>query len=222
MGEIDRRRFLQAVGAAGAIGAFGLGTTSCVNPFASYTMGEARHTLEGLWDAIVPGTFNGIIEDPGPGAMDAGVQAWMESAAGTLPAPLDYITDWFLEAWAADLDWWADDFHFPLGDNTPTFGDLPLGPTLAESGRQYKIMLMQGLFGGIINLQYFGAVSLAKLAFYCDFRAHTAGTAPVGGPYIGFPGAVGMGPTDHFTYNAPAGSPDPRVIRTAGDLVAVP
>jgi len=219
MGDIDRRQFVQAVAALGAGGILG---TSCVSPLPTPTMARARHTLMGLWDAVVPGVFNGIVEDAGPGAADAGVQEWLESAMGTLPPPLDYLTDWFLRAWADDLDFWANVFHFPVDDGLPRFGNLPLGPTLAASGRQYKVMLMTGLFDGIIELQYFGGITLAKLAYYCDFRAHTAGTAPVGGPYIGFPGAVGSARNDRFTYNRRAGNPDPRMSVTATGLVTVP
>lgn len=219
MGEIDRRLFIQAVAAMGTAGLLG---TSCVSPVPTPTIAMARHTLMGLWDAIVPGTFNGIVGDAGPGATDAGVQEWLESALGTLPAPLDYLTDWFLRAWADDLDLWADVFHFPVDDGLPRFGDLPLGPSLRQSGRQYKVMLMMGLFDGIIELQYFGAICLAKLAFYCDFRAHSAGTAPVGGPYIGFPGPVGSARNDRFTFNRHAGIPDARMSATPTGLVAVP
>jgi hypothetical protein len=220
--EIDRRRFLMTLGAFGGLVAGGSLLDGCVSPIAAPNMDWARHTLMGLWDAVVPGTFNGVVEDPGPGATDAGVQEWMEAAAGTLPAPLDYITDWFLRAWANDLDLWAEVFHFSPNGGEPTFGELPLGPTLLESGRQYKIMLMMGLFDGIIELQYFGAIALAKLAFYCDYRAHTAGTPPVGGPYIGFPGAVGSSPNAHHTYNLPAGTGDPRLSATPDGLVMVP
>lgn len=215
---LDRRRFLQACALAG------LGVwvaPGCVSLTPTPTMEGSRHTLMGIWDAIVPGTFNGVVGDPGPGATDAGVQEWIESAIGTLPAPLDYVSDWFLRAWADDLDLWADVFHPPIDDGGPGFGELPLGPTWAERGRQLKLMLMQGLFDGLIDLQYFGAITLAKLAFYCDFRAETAGTEPVGGPYIGFAGRI-ADPVDHFTFGVEAGAPDARLTRTADGLVAAP
>ncbi|MFN8052598.1 MAG: hypothetical protein U0Q22_14220 [Acidimicrobiales bacterium] len=218
MDEVGRRRFLGGMVLLGA----SPWLASCVSFTPTPTMGLARHTLMGLWDAIVPGTFNGVVEDASPGATEAGVQEWLEGAIGTLPAPLDFLSDWFLRAWADDLDLWANVFHFPIDDGLPHFGDLPLGPTLAESGRQYKVMLMMGLFDGVIELQYFAAMSLAKLAVYCDFRAETAGTPRVGGPMIGFPGAVGSGRNPNFTYARPAGSPDARLTRTAGGLVAVP
>jgi len=223
--EVDRRRFLLAVLAAGGVGAIGVTSTTGCAP--KPTLADARSSLIGLWDAIVPGTHNGVVEDrladgrPAPGATDAGVMEWMESGVGTLPPPLDYITDWFLRAWAADLDLWADTFHPPF-EGAPTFGALPLGPTFAERGRQYKIMLMQGLFDGILDLKYFGAVTLAKLAFYCDFRSYTQGTPRVGGPYIGFPGAVGTAVNPNFTYARPFGTADARLTATPGGLVAVP
>lgn len=217
MDKVHRR---QLFGMAGAVSLSTL-LASCVSPTPAPTMDAAAPTLAGLWDAVVPGTYRGIVEAPGPGAEQAGVQEWLAGAVGTLPAPLEYLTDWFLRAWADDLDLWADVFHPPFGDG-PRFGDLPLGPSFAERGRQYKLMLMQGLFDGIIELQYFGAITLAKLAFYCDFRAETAGTPRVGGPYIGFPGAFGHRQPAVFSFRRPAGIPDPRLTRTADGLVAVP
>ena len=224
-GEIDRRSFLTAlvgVGAAGALGAVG---SSCAP---APTIAAARHTLMGLWDAVVPGVHAGVVEDwlsPGvaaPGAGQAGVQEWIEDVAGSLPPPFAYVTDWFLRAWAADLDLWADVFHPPIDDGGPSFGDLPLGPTFAERGRQYKIMLMMGLFDGLIELKYLGGLLLAKLAFYGDFWAEHSGGDRVGGPYIGFRGAVGSTPIDDFTFGLPAGRHDDRLGVTPGGLVCVP
>lgn len=217
MDGIERRTFLGFIGLVSLTPVLG----ACVSPTPKPTMAAAAPTMAGLWDAVVPGTYRGIVEAPGPGAEQAHVQEWLESVIGTLPPPFDYIGDWFVRAWADDLDLWADVFHPPFGDG-PRFGDLPLGPTLAERGRQYKLMLMTGLFDGIIELQYFGAITLAKLAFYCDFASDTLGTPRVGGPFIGFPGAIGYRQPDAFSFGRQAGHGDTRMSRTADGLVMVP
>jgi hypothetical protein len=223
---VGRRQFLLGAMAAGGVAALG-GAAGCA-PAA--TLDAAAPALQGLWDAIVPGTWNGVVEDrlasgaPSPGANDAGVHEWLLSQAGSFPEPLAYLTDGFLRAWAADLDLWAAAFH-PLDPTRPTFARLPLGPTLARSGRQYKIMLMQGLFHGVVeplDLKYQAAVMVAKVAFYGDFRAETAGTPRVGGPYIGFPGPTGPGPATDFTYARDFGRPDPRMATTTTGLVVTP
>jgi hypothetical protein len=224
---VSRRQFVAALAAAGAVPVLGLEVTACA-PAA--TLDAATPTLMGLWDAVVPGTWNGVVEDSlasglaAPGATEAGVHEWILSQVGSFPEPLSYLTDWFLRAWAADLDLWAGAFHL-LDPARPKFGQLPLGPTLAESGRQYKIMLMQGLFHGsveLLDLKYLAAIVLAKIAFFADFRAETAGTPRVGGPYIGFPGPAGPGPTTAFGYNRDFGRPDARLTVTTTGLVAVP
>ena len=223
-GEFDRRRFLLAVGALSGAGVFGLPLTGCAP---SPSIDAARDTLMSLWDAIIPGTWHDVIEDvlpnglPAPGATDAGVMQWFESGLTTLPAPLDYVTDWFLRAWAADLDLWADTFHPPF-EGAPTFGQLPLGPSAAVAGRQYKIMMMVFLFDGLLDLKYFGGVSLAKMAFYGDFWAETSGADRVGGPYIGFAGPNGPGPVESFTYNKVFGVADPRLAATPDGLRMAP
>lgn len=216
----SRRRFFGGVGGA-ALAAVGLGACA-----PKPSIDAARSTLQGLWDAVVPGTHHGRVEDadaagtPIPGAGQAGVQEWFESILGTLPAPLDFMGDWFFRAWAADLDLWADTFHPPF-EGAPTFGELPLGPSFAERGRQYKVMLMMKLFPGVIELKYLSALLLAKLAFYGDFRAETGGGPRIGGPLIGFGGPV-TEPVTSFTFNRPAGRPDPRLATTAGGLVCAP
>lgn len=218
--RLSRRRFFGGIGATG-IAAL-VGTACAPKP----TMDAARHTLKGMWDAVVPGTHAGVHQDlaadgsPIPGAGQAGVQEWFESIMGTLPPPLDFVADWFYRAWAADLDLWADTFHPPFNDG-PTFGDLPLGPTFAERGRQYKLMLMMKLFPGVIELKYLSSLLLAKLAFYGDFRAETAGTPRVGGPLIGFPGPVDQ-PPPTFTYNRAFGVPDARMVTSPDGLVCPP
>ncbi|MBM3663694.1 MAG: hypothetical protein FJW94_12625 [Actinobacteria bacterium] len=225
--RFSRRQFVVAMAAAGAVPMLGLEATACA-PAA--TLDAAMPTLMGLWDAVVPGTWNGVVEDrlasglAAPGATEAGVHEWILSQVGSFPGPLNYLTDWFLRAWAADLDLWAGAFHL-LAPTRPTFDKLPLGPSLAESGRQYKIMLMQGLFRGsveLLDLKYQAAIILAKVAFYADFRAETAGTPRVGGPYIGFPGPTGTGPTADFGYNGVFGRPDLRMTTTTTGLLAVP
>ncbi|HKY16019.1 MAG TPA: hypothetical protein VJM33_13925 [Microthrixaceae bacterium] len=222
-----RRKFMLGVVAAGGATVLGAGATACAP---APSLAAAAPALMGLWDAIVPGTWNGVVEDrlpsgaPAPGATEAGVHEWIVSQLGSFPGSLNYLTDWFLRAWAADLNLWAEAFHL-LEPVRPTFDRLPLGPTLAESGRQYKIMLMQGLFDRVIeplDLKYFAAIVLAKVAFYGDFRAETAGTPRVGGPYIGFPGPTGPGPTLDFGYNRTFGQPDARLTVTATGLVAAP
>lgn len=223
--EIDRRRFLWgsalAAGLAGAAGSL----TGCA-PKA--TMADARHTLMGLWDAAVPGTWNGVVEDwlapgvPAPGATDAHVQEFLELVMGELPPPLDFAGDWFFRAWAADLDLWADTFHLPI-DGGPSFGDLPLGPSFKESGRQYKVMLMQGLFKGPLDLKYFLGMTLAKIAFYGDAYYERTGIGePVGRRYINFPGPVGTTPSTSFSYQQRFGFDDPRLVTVGGGLVAAP
>jgi hypothetical protein len=145
----------------------------------------------------------------------------MEHFSGRLPPPLDYLTDGFFRAWAADLDLWADVFHPPIG-NGPTFGELPLGPTFAERGRQYKIMLMTGLFDGVLELKYVAAVALAKAAFYGDFWAEVSGADRVGSSYIGFRGPVGAEPLRDFTYARAFGIPDARLVTTTTGLKNAP
>lgn len=219
--RLSRRQLL--LGAGVSIAGAAVGVACAPKP----SLVAARHTLRGLWDAAVPGTHAGVVEDrdalgaPQPGAVQAGVQEWFEAVAGTLPPPLDYLTDWFLRAWAADLDLWADTFHLPIDDG-PSFGDLPLGPSLAERGRQYKVMLMMKLFPGPIELKYVGGMLLAKMAFYGDFHAELIGGLRVGGPYIGFRGPTGTAPIDDFTYAREFGAPDPRTVTSSLGLVNAP
>lgn len=182
----------------------------------------------GLWDAAVPGTWNGVVEDwlePGvaaPGANDARVQDWLEMVMGSLAPPLEFIADWFFRAWAADLDLWADAFHPPF-DGLPTFGRLPLGPSPAERGRQYKVMLMQGLFDGPLDLKYFMGITLAKVGFYTDAHHELTGEGePVGRRYIGFPGPNAESPPTEFSYRAAYGYDDDRLIVVGDGLVAPP
>jgi len=223
--QIDRRKFLWgSLLSAGVVGAAGP-LTGCA-PKA--TIADARHTLMGLWDAAVPGTWNGVVEDwlspgvPAPGATDAHVQEFLELVMGTLPEPLDFVADWFFRAWAADLDLWADTFHLPI-DGGPSFGDLPLGPTFAECGRQYKVMLMQGLFKGLIDIKYFMGITLAKVAFYGDaYHERTGIGEPVGRRYINFPGPVGTTAPAAFSYQRPFGHADPRMVTVGAGLVAAP
>jgi hypothetical protein len=223
--RVDRRTFLRAGAVGAGLVAVPALTTGCAP---KPTLADARGALAGLWDAAVPGTYHGLVEDwvapgvPAPGAEQARVQNWIELVAGTLPPPLDGLGDWFFRAWAADLDLWADTFHPPF-DAAPAFADLPLGPTFAERGRQYKVMLMQGLFDGLLDLKYFAAMALGKVGFYCDGYHHATGWGePVGSRYIGFPGPTGDGPTERFSYQRRFGSPDARLTTVGDGLVAVP
>ncbi len=224
---IQRRQFIFGALAAGGLAAVTGGATGCAP---KPSLDAAALAMGGLWDAVVPGTWNGVVQDtlssgaPAPGAAQAGVHEWMAATSGTLPPPLDYITDWFLRAWAADLDLWSEAFHL-LETPRPTFGELPLGPTAKESGRQYKLILMQELFVGTLDLwgfKYFAATLLGKVAFYGDFWAEVSGAPRVGGPYIGFGGPTGPAPLTNFTYNRPFGVADTRLTTTPGGLVAIP
>lgn len=213
---------MQAAALLGGTGALVATGVSCApHP----TMDSAEHTLRGLWDAAIPGTHNGVVQDtfadgsPAPGANQGGVYEWLSEFAGELPAPVDYLTGWFMRAWAADLDLWADWFHLPV-DGGPSFGDLPLGPTFDERGRQYKVLLMTTLFDGIIDLKYFGSIMVAKMAFYGDFWAEATGAERVGGPYVGFPGPVDSVP--EFTYNRAFGNADPRLDTAGNGLLVLP
>jgi hypothetical protein len=223
--EFDRRRFLAAAAAGvGLVAAPTLATGCAPKP----SLADARGALAGLWDAAVPGTYRGVVEDwlapgvPAPGAEQARVQDWIELVAGTMPAPLDGLTGWFFRAWAADLDLWADTFHPPF-DQAPGFADLPLGPSFAERGRQYKVMLMMGLFDGPLDLKYFLAMAIGKIGFYCDGYHHATGEGePVGSRYIGFPGPTGTAPTQRFSYQRSFGVHDARLTTVGDGLVAVP
>jgi len=223
--NVNRRVFLLA--AAGGIVSLGLPSATGCAP--EPTIDAARSALEGLWDAAVPGTYHGVVEDwlapgvPAPGAEQARVQDWLEAVAGSLPPPLDDVTDWFLRAWAADLNLWADVLHGAWFDGSPGFGDLPLGPSAAEAGRQYKVKLMMALFDGPLDLKYFMAMALAKIAFYCDAHHHLTGEGePVGSRYIGFPGPTGYGASSSFSYRRAFGTPDVRLARSTTGLVVVP
>lgn len=223
--RFGRRAFL--LGVAGGTATLTLPVATSCAPEA--TMDTARLALEGLWDAAVPGTYHGVVEDwlepgvPAPGAEQARVQDWLELVAGSLPAPLDGITDWFLRAWAADLNLWADTFHGELFDGAPAFGALPLGPSFEERGRQFKVKLMMALFDGVLDLKYFAAMALAKVAFYCDAHHYLTGEGePVGSRYIGFPGPSGYARRTSFSYHRAFGEPDQRLRRSPSGLVVVP
>lgn len=225
-GKAVQRRVLFKCVAVGAVGAGLVGSSTACAP--KPTIAAARDTLMGLWDAAVPGTHRGVVEDwlapgvPAPGANDARVQEWLELVSDTLPPPLDFVSDWFFRAWAADLDLWADTFHPPF-EGAPSFGELPLGPSAREAGRQYKVKLMQALFEGPLDLKYFAGMALAKIGFYCDAHHHLTGEGePVGSRYIGFPGPVGTTAPARFSYQRSFGVADPRLSTVGDGLVAVP
>lgn len=201
-----------------------------VGPDSNLNQGQT-HTLRGLWDAVVPGTWEGVVEDrlengdPAPGADDAKVQEWMEQISGEFPWPLNWLTDTFMALWADDLDLWADVVHGIPFDGQPKFWELPLDPTIIGRGRQRKIILMQALFGAAIDAQYLVGITLSKVAFYCDFwyEANEPGTR-VGREYIGWPLPPGWTPYQDFTYNRVLGDHDDRLITVnpPRNLVAVP
>lgn len=184
---------------------------------------EQRHTLRGLWDAVVPGNWEGVEEDGGaPGADQAGVQDWIDEVTGSLPWPLNWLTDAALALWAEDLDLWADVTHGWPFDGQPKFWELPLDPTVFGRGRQRKIILMQALFDTLIDVQYQAAIMLAKAAFFCDFKDVNQ---RVGLEYIGFPsppvfGYFGL----DFTFNRVLGDHDERLttVNPPRNLVALP
>ncbi len=190
-----------------------------------------RHTLRALWDAVVPGTWNGIVEDrlrsgePAPGADDARVQDWLEQVSGSLPHPLHWVLDGLLGLWADNVDLWSDVVHWPPFDGKPRYWQLPLSASWLIRGRQRKIILMQSLFGTIVDVQYQIGITLAKLAFYGDFWFESnQPQTRVGRSFIGFPLPPGASPYTDFTYNRVLGDHDGRLITVhAGrDLVALP
>lgn len=190
-----------------------------------------RRTLRSLWDAVIPGTWEGTVEDrledgtPAPGADDARVQDWFEQVTGTMPWPLDWTTETFVISWANDLDLWSDVFHGWPFDGRPKFWELPLDPSIWGRGRQHKILLMQALFHTLIDVKYQGHIILSKAAFYCDFwhEANSPETR-VGREYIGFPLPPGRTPYTNFSYNRVLGDHDDRLITVNPQrgLVAVP
>ena len=233
--DLTRRDFLK--GAAGSSAAFyagvsGLGlagtlagTSGCVG-----LTDNQRKTLRSVWDAIVPGLWEGVVQDelsPGvtaPGPNNNGVQQWIEAVADTLPPPLDFLTTTFQRTWSDDLNIWSDAFHGWPGDGAPKFWELPLGPSVLELGRQHKLILMQALFGTLIDVKYQAGIILAKVAFYCDFFFEYKGwPARVGRSYIGFPLPPGTTPYTDFSYQQVLGDPDPRMVVVGPNaLLALP
>lgn len=182
-----------------------------------------RHTLQALWDAVVPGTWNGVVEDyledgrtPAPGATDAKVQEWLELVGGTLPDWLEWLTESFLALWAEDIDLWADFTEWPWLDDEPDYADLPLASCVdgrKQVGRQSKIILMQKLFYTIVDLKYQAGIIIVRTAFFCDFWNEAQEPwKRVGRKYIGFPLPPGKRPYMGFTYNRVLGDHDPHLI----------
>lgn len=232
----SRRRFLGSAAAGWLLAsAPGLGLTLLRRASRAEALGldltEGRRlTLRSLWDASVPGTWNGVVEDelepgvPAPGADDARVQEWLEQVAGTLPRPLDGLTTGFLAFWADDLDLWADVFHGRWFDGAPKFWQLPLDPSPQGRGRQHKVILMQALFHTVFDLEYLGAMLLARMAFFCDlWFERNEPEIRVGRAYIGFPLPPGTTPYTGVSYQRTLNDGDPRLVRVGSrDLVAAP
>ena len=227
---VSRRRFLSGAG-AGVVAALVrarlplAGVGMLLSMSGCLSEGQ-RKTLRSLFDAVVPGTWEGVVEDtlesgaPAPGADDARVMEWVESVMDKLPPPLNWLSSGMLRVWADDLALWSDVFHGWPFDGAPKFWQLPLGPSIWTQGRQYKIKLMQALFGTVVDLQYGAIVLLAKMAFYCDF--HFEATAPgtrVGRAYIGFPLPPGTTPYTDFSYQQVLGTADSRMLTVGARAV---
>ncbi len=230
---ISRRKFvlgsILAMGAAGTVAAAcgdiggtpapTTSTTSTTIPLYenSTISNEHRLSMRALWDAVVPGNWNGNIEDGGaPGADQANVEAWLEQTANTLTGTgfIDWLTESFLDFWGADIDAWAE--LTTLGQQE--YWQMPLGDTIIDpSTRQGKIILMQNLLvpgiETIFDLQYLGAIMLAKLAFYGDFWAEqNAPTVSIGRAYCGAPLPPNTTANPKPGFGVPFGIPEPQLI----------
>jgi hypothetical protein len=233
VGAIDRRGFiagsLVALGGVGAISAACSNLGGNPNPTTSTTSttvalyqnptisNEHRLSLRALWDAVVPGNWNGNVEDGGaPGADQANVEAWLEQVASDLSGTgfIDWLTEEFLDLWGADIDAWAQ--LTTLGSQE--FWQMPLGDTIVDpSTRQGKIILMQNLLvpgvETIFDLQYLGAIMLAKLAFYGDFWAErNAPNVMIGRAYCGAHLPPGTTANPNASFGVDFGIHDPNLI----------
>lgn len=235
---VDRRRFI--FGSVIALGGVGTIAAACSDiggtppPTTSTTStsvalyenstvsSEHRLSLRALWDAIVPGNWNGNVEDGGaPGADQANVEAWLEKLASDLSGTgfIDWLTEEFLDLWGADIDAWAE--ITTLGSQE--YWQMPLGDTIIDpSTRQGKVILMQNLLipgiETIFDLQYLGAITLAKLGFYCDFWAEqNAPSVSIGRAYCGAslpPGTTAV--PNKGSFGVTMGTNNPNLITVNG------
>lgn len=230
---VDRRKFIAgsfiALGGVGAISAAcsDIGgtpapttstTSTTVALYESSTISsEHRLSLRALWDAIVPGNWNGNVEDGGaPGADQANVEAWLEQVCSDISGTgfIDWLTEEFLDLWGADIDAWAE--LTTLGSQE--YWQMPLGDTIIDpSTRQGKIILMQNLLvpgiETIFDLQYLGAIMLAKLAFYGDFWAEkNAPQVSIGRAYCGVPLPPDTTANPNPTFGTDFGFHEPNLI----------
>jgi hypothetical protein len=215
--------------AAGALGAAGC-VNGLGNPFptteggVSYAAGstisdENRLALRALWDAIVPGVWQGVAEDgTAPGADQTYVEAWLEKVAVSEVPSLSWLTAEFLNLWGADINAWAQVTTLFQKE----FADLPLGTSIIDpSTRQGKVILMMNLLvpgiETIFDLQYLGAIMLSKLAFYGDFWFEANGsTTMVGRAYCGAHLPPGTTPYAVDSFNVQLGIEDPRLVVVDG------
>ena len=227
--KVDRRQFmLGSVVALGAVGAACSNIGGGINPTTTTAPGnlyenstisnEHRLALRSLWDAVVPGNWNGNVEDSGaPGADQANVESWLEQLCNDLTGTgfIDWLSEEFLDLWGADIDAWAE--VTTLGQQE--FWQMPLGDTIiAPSTRQGKIILMQNLLvpgiETIFDLQYLGAIMLAKLAFFGDFWAEkNAPGISIGRAYCGAHLPPDTTPYNPDSFNSALGMDEPNLIQ---------
>ncbi len=190
----------------------------------TYAAGSAisdvnRLSLRALWDAVVPGDWNGNIEDGGePGADQTYVEAWLEQVAAGPTNPISWLTADFLNFWGADINAWAQVTTFWSQE----YYQMPLGTSIVfPSTRQGKIILMMNLLipgvETIFDLQYLGAIMLSKLAFFGDFYFEANDpTVSVGRAYCGAHLPPGTTPYAVDSYDKNLGISDKTLIKVNG------
>jgi hypothetical protein len=183
-----------------------------------------RLALRALWDAIVPGIWNGNEEDgSAPGADQTYVEAWLEQVATAPGQPISWLTAEFLNLWGADVNAWAQVTTF----FTEEFYQLGLGTSIIlPPTRQGKVILMMNLLvpgiETIFDLQYLGAIMLSKLAFFGDFYFEANDPSiSVGRAYCGAALPPGTTPYQVDSFNLALGLNDPDTIIVNG-LVNAP
>jgi|GEM_PF-2275887 hypothetical protein len=195
----------------------------------TYAAGSAisnanRLALRALWDAIVPGNWNGNQEDGGqPGADQTYVEAWLEQVATAPGSPISWLSADFLNFWGADINAWAQVTTW----FTQEYYQLPLGISIIwPSTRQGKVRLMMNLLvpgvETIFDLQYLGGIMLARLAFFGDFYFEANyPTISVGRAYCGAHLPPGTTPYAVDSFNVDLGLSNPNLIVVNG-LVNAP